>query len=260
MSTDGPDWTNLASIIRENGTVLTVGSKPVYLGRYTVTSSRTTGSLSVVPSDKITTAMSGLAVLVTTNTTADLPVCVLSTPVVTNAPLYLQATAPFCPAGAGTNPPYLAYLPANVSAGEQVEVMTYYASGGNKHIVYVWGLTGPPPVQMRSDGRVYPPGWRSAWSRTTTSGAYTIVASPPSPQRIMVRSAALLGGKTAHGFLIMEVKTSAVDLALYPGLQSVVWTPPGGKLLDPSTSVYLSQSSTGTAGQISVSLDYDLYV
>lgn len=189
---DGPDWTNLATIIRQNGTVLTLGSRNDYLAQLTVTAGTTTVVNATVPAAKVKTDYSEVVVQYTGDTAHPQPLCVVVYTAQSLSTLQSSRVAPFGSRPETTANPWQALVPVPAGRNSEIVVKVYFSGTGAKGRLNVWGDTGRSGVQLRSDGRTYPIGshkFAKFWTSTTVQ---TLIAAPTSPLRILIKEATFL--------------------------------------------------------------------
>lgn len=159
------------------------------------------------------------------------------------------STAPIWCTALGKGPTgynWTGILPIASLPGETLTVVFYAATPfAGQLTVHLYGLTGNPGVQLRSDGRTYPIGSLRG-EGAGTSGGQTIVAAPTSPLRIFVRDLYVTGvSATRWTHIDGQQGGSRLTLLGVAGGGSLAQTYPSGILLDPATNLGVSGTSAG---------------
>lgn len=199
-----------------------------------------------------------IVTVVVTTTPSKQPLCVqVHDPTVATSPrfcapfglIHLLATTVLTNA-------YQAVVPLASIAGHPLQ-LTVFLQGTNKGKVLVYGLTTNPGVGLRADGRAHPMGF-NARGAAFTAATGTIVPTPASPLRVLLRSASLADSVAASVLSLTATVNAGTRtlLSAQNGAANVVWD--AGLLCDPGTAVKFT--STAGAATRNVAVTYDLVV
>jgi hypothetical protein len=123
--------------------------------------------------------------------------------------------------------------------------------------IFVYGMTGPAPMLIRSEGRNYPEGNLIAEVITASGGGATLIPAPASTERILLKSLAAAANGGASG-ITCTISGNAGQSLLF-SFNAVNFQdkliPPDGLLLDPATAVLIAAEPGST--QVAVAI-YDL--
>lgn len=204
-------------------------------------------------------------VVIVHSTTTKIPYCVAAWDASLKALHGYAATfvAPFRSLpGATTKKLYQAVVPIGNEPSDNLALKIAWKTA-TKGTVTVYGLTGDPGLQIRSDGRCFGVGAFPAY--TTSTGGGTLIAAPPAGLRILLTSLTIAASKATHiehvtvaakvsgATMVFQVPVSTTSGAAVTSVP--VNLPEGGQLLDEATALTFGSYTGAVSGVIAATYD-----